>query len=101
MNPGANIVERGGWHIRRTVGRPWARFFGMLSLLWLCVSFPASLAFWDGWPESFGWWEWLCGGLMVPQPVFVALGAGFLLKERPRLIVEHVANRDCDIRKLY
>lgn len=101
MKSNAHIVDGGGWIPRQTVCRPKARFFGFLSAIWLLVSFCASFPFWNGWPESFGYLEWLCGGLLVPQPVFVILAAIFLLTEQPRTITEQHPNPDYDIGKLY
>jgi hypothetical protein len=63
----------------------------------ICASFP----FWGGWSQSFGWLEWLCSVLLVPQPVFVVLAVVFLLTEQPRTIIEQHPNPDCDLRKLY
>jgi hypothetical protein len=83
------------------LGRPRARFFGFLSVIWLGVSICASFPFWDGWPQSFGSLEWLCGALIVPQPLFVVLALVFLLTEQPRPITEGHPNPDHDIRKLY
>jgi hypothetical protein len=101
MKSSAQIVHGGGWVTRQTVGRPRARFFGFLSVIWLLVSFCASFPFWNGWPETFGDLEWLCGALLLPQPVFVILGVIFLLTEQPRTITEQHPNPDYDIRKLY
>ena len=101
MKSSTQIVHGGGWITRQTVGRPRARFFGFLSLIWLGVSLGASFPFLDGWPDSFGYLEWLCSTLLVAQPVFVVLAIVFLLTEHPRTIVEHDPNPDYDIRKLY
>jgi len=101
MKSSAQIVDGGGWLTRQAIGRPRARFFGLLSFIWLGVSVGASFPFWDGWPPSFGWLEWLCGALLVPQPVFVVLAVVFLLTERPRTIIKNRPNPDYDIRKLY
>jgi hypothetical protein len=78
-----------------------ARFFAFLSVIWLGVSLCASLPFWDGWPDSFGYLELLCSALIIPQPVFVVLAIVFRLAEQPRSIVEHNRNPDYDIGKLY
>src|SRR5688572_15490216 len=98
MNQCSDIVAGGGWIRRETVVRPRARLFGFLSLIWLCVSICASFPFWDGWPESFGYMEWLCSVLLVPQSVFVVLALVFLLREQPRIITERLPNPDHDIR---
>jgi len=97
----SDIVEGGGWITRQTVGRPRARFFGFLSVIWLFISIGASFPFWDGWPQSFGYMEWLCSVLLVPHPVFVMLAVVFLLTEKPRTITEEHSNPEYDIRKLY
>lgn len=101
MKSSVQIVEGGGWITRQTFGRPRARFFGFLSVVWLLVSFYASFPFLDGWPESFGYLEWLCAALYLPQPVFIILAGFFLLTEQPRTITEQRPNPDHDIRKLY
>ena len=101
MKSQSDIVEGGGWITRQTLGRPRARCFGFLSVVWLLVSICASFPFWDGWPQSFGYSEWLCGVLLAPQPVFIVLAIVFLLTEQPRTITEEHPNPDYDIRKLY
>ena len=101
MRSSIQIVEGGGWITLQTVGRPRARFFGFLSVIWLGASLCASFPFWDGWPESFGYLEWLCGALLVPQPVLVVVAVVFLVAEQPRTIVQQRRNPDYDIRKLY
>jgi hypothetical protein len=97
----AQIVSGGGWFTRQTVGRPRARFFGFLSVIWLGVSCCVSFPFWNGWPKSFGWLEWLCSALLVPQLVFVVLAVLFRLREQPRTIITQDSNPDYDVRKLY
>jgi hypothetical protein len=101
MKSSTQIVYGGGLLTRQTVGRPCARFFGFLSLIWSAVSVCASFPFWDGWPQSFGWLEWSCSVLLIPQAAFVVLAVVFLLTERPRTIIEQHPNPDYDIRKLY
>ncbi|HMP84464.1 MAG TPA: hypothetical protein PKA41_17350 [Verrucomicrobiota bacterium] len=101
MKSSAQIIHGGGWLTRQAIRRPRARFFGFLSLLWMAVSICASSPFWGGWPQAFGWLEWLCSVLILLQPLFVVLAVVFLLTEQPRVIVERHPNPDCDIRKLY
>jgi hypothetical protein len=101
MKSTARIIHGGGWLTRQTVGRPRARFFGFLSAIWLLVSLCASHPFWGGWPEAFGYLEWLCGALLMPQAVFVILTVFFWLTEPQRVLTEEHPNPDCDIRKLY
>ncbi|MCZ7638491.1 MAG: hypothetical protein M5U12_22045 [Verrucomicrobia bacterium] len=84
MKSSIQIVQGGGWITHQTFGRPRARFFGSLSIVWLSVSLCAGLRFWDGIPESLDYLEWLCVALIAPEPVFVVLAIGFLLTERPR-----------------
>lgn len=88
MTSSMSIVHGGGWLARRIVGRPRARFFGFLSVLWVFVSLGASFPFREGWPETFGRLEWVCLGLMVPQVVVGVLAVVFLLREKPRAFVE-------------
>ena len=101
MKENSEFVEGGGWITRQTVGRPKARFFGFLSLIWVPVSIWASLPFWDGWPQPFGYLEWLCSALLASHPVFVVLAILFLFTEQPRTITQERRNPDCDLRKLY
>lgn len=101
MKSHSHIVAGGGWVTRQSMGRPRARLFGFLSVLWLGVSICASFPFWDGWPHAFSELEWVCGALLIPQPVFIALTLLFLLTEKRRPITEQPPNPDYDIRKLY
>jgi hypothetical protein len=101
MKSQSEIVEGGGWITRQTLRKPRARFFGFLSVIWLGVSILASFPFWDGWPQSFGYLEWVCTALLLPQPVFVVLAVAFALMEQPRTITEETPNPDYDVRKLY
>lgn len=97
----SQIVYGGGWTTHETVGKPRARFFGFLSLIWLLVSFCVASLFWGGWPETFGYLEWVCGALLVPLPVFITLAGVFLLSEQPRTFRSLQPNPDYDIRKLH
>jgi len=101
MNSHSGIVEGGGWLTRRIVGRPRARFFGFLSVVWLVVAVGASFPFWDGWPRSFGYRELFCGLLLLPLPIFVVLALVCLLTERQSIIIEQRRDPDYDARKLY
>jgi len=85
---GPQIVAGGGWTKRETIGRPKARICGFLSIIWLLVFVPACIllwAFWSGPPSSW-WLKWLCGILLIPQPVFMVLAFLFRLFEQPRSI---------------
>jgi len=101
MKSTSHFVANGGWVTRQTMGRPQARFFGSLSLICSIISICASFPFLDNWPESFGYLEWLCALLLVPQVVFVVIALVFFVREEPRMIVEQHPNPDYDIRKLY
>jgi ATP/ADP translocase len=101
MKSSTQIAHGGGWLTRQTIGRPKARFFGVLSVIWLGVSLCASLPFWSGWPQSFGYLEWLCGGLIIPLPIFIGLALFFAVTEQPRTIIKQCPNADHDLRKLY
>jgi hypothetical protein len=100
MKSRSEIVAGGGWIKNQTTGKPRARFFTFLSVIWLGVSICASFPFWNGWPHSFGYVEWLCGALLVLQPVFALLAVIFFVTERPQIITEQQNNPDCDIQKL-
>ena len=95
------IVAGGGWILRPTFGRPRLRFIGLLSVIWLCVSVCAALPLWIGWVRPFGFVEWVCCILIVPEPLLIGLAVFLLLTEKPSGIVEHDPNPDYDIRKLY
>ena len=101
MKPATHIVEGGGWVTHQTMGKPKARACGFLSVAWLAVSLGASVPFWDGWPQAFGWLEWTCSALVLPLPILVALTLIFWRVEKPRAITEHRRNPDYDVRKLY
>ena len=101
MGIDVKLVHGGGWFTRQTIGRPKARLFTFLSIIWLCVSIPASMPFWLGLPGPFFAVHWLCTLLLLPHPVFVVLAIIFSLSERPRTITEAVPNPDRDIRNLY
>ena len=55
----------------------------------------------DRWPQNFTALDWVCGLLVVPEPVFILLAIAFGLAERPQAISEYRPNPDCDPRKLY
>jgi hypothetical protein len=83
------IVHGGGWVTRETVGRRKARFFGFLSVIWFLVSATASIPFWTSWHESpllSAEVKWLCGILLILQPVFLTLTILFRIFEKPRKI---------------
>jgi hypothetical protein len=101
MKSCSDFVANGGWHERQSVGRRRARFFGFLSVMWLLVSTPSGILLWDRWSQSFGYLEWLCLAMLVPQPVFVLLAFAFLLTEKPLQMAEQTSNPDYDLRKLY
>jgi hypothetical protein len=101
MKSSTQIIAGGGWMTRQMVGKPRARFFGFLSVIWLAVTIGASFPFWDGWPDSFGSGERLCSVLLVLHLVFIVLALVFLLTERPRRFAEHLPNSPRDLRKMY
>jgi hypothetical protein len=87
---GAQIVHGGGWSIHQIVGRPKARFFAFLSIMWLFVSVIASMAIWP--PDhpllSFQLAaRCVCGVLVALQAVFVLLAVMFLIFEKPRKFI--------------
>jgi hypothetical protein len=81
------IVYGGGWSKRQIVGRPKARFFAFLSIMWLFVSVIASMAIWPLdrplLPLGFAP-TWLCSTLVILQAVFVLLAVGLRIFEKPR-----------------
>jgi hypothetical protein len=97
----AEIVYRGGWIVRQIVGRPKARLFGFLSIIWLLVSVAASFGLRAQWPPSFSGLNLLCAVLLAFQLVFIVLAVVFWLVEQPRTIIEQHPNPDYDPRNLY
>jgi len=89
MHSITQIIHGGGFSTRRTVGKPKARFFGFLSLIWLFVAFGASFPFWQGWPQALTYLEILCIVMLVPLPILILLTIAYLLFEQPRDHVEH------------
>jgi len=82
---------------RQTAGAVLRLSFGPLAL-----GFPLRvLSILEQRARAVGYLEWLCGALLVPQPVFIILAAVFLLTEQPITITEQHPNPDYDIRKLY
>jgi len=95
------IVDGGGWVVRKIVGRPKTRLFLVLSAIWLTVFVPASFPFLDGWPESFSEVEFLAILLLAPHPIFIFLALFHWRTERPCIIEEHLRNPDYDPKNLY
>ena len=96
-----DIVDGGGWIVRRIVSRPKTRLFTLLSALWVVVSVPATFPFLDGWPQSFSEIEFLALLLIAPHPIFIIMAFSYCRTERPRIIEQHLPNPDYDPSKLY
>lgn len=97
----AQFIHGGGWVIRQATGKPKARFFSFLSVIWSTVSLCASFPFWHGLPVSLSRLEYLCAFFIALEPVFVALAVFFWLTEVPRPITKALPNPDYDSRNLY
>jgi len=95
------IVHGGGWVTERVMSKPKAEFFGFVSVVWLFVAICGMFPFWDGWPRKIGWTEVLCGGLVLAEPVFLAVALFLFIREQPRVILRHRQNPNYDLRKLY
>ena len=95
-------MQGGGWTNRETIGRPKARICGFLSIVWLLVFAPACILLWAFWgePPFSSWIKWLCGILLIPQPVFMMLAVGFWYFERPRKITVTVRTKPGSLRTL-
>jgi hypothetical protein len=102
MISSGQIVHGGGWIRRQYTGRPKARFFTSLSVVWLVVSLMAVIPFFldDGTP-SFSGWKLLGFLLIGVHLVFIALAVFFALSESRRSVAELVRNPDHDPRNLY
>jgi hypothetical protein len=98
----SGIVQGGGWVNRQSIGKPKARVFTMLSVVWVAVSLGASTPFWlDTWPPSFSGLQWFCIFLISLNVVFIVLAIVFALTEQPRSTTEQIPNPDHDIRNLH
>jgi hypothetical protein len=102
MKRKSDFIHGGGWTVRKAFGRPKARFFAFLALIWLIVAVIASLLLWPGIevPMPRYWW-WLCMLLAACEPFFIGLALVFWRVEKPRAFVEHFANPDYDAHNLY
>jgi hypothetical protein len=75
---------------------------GFLSIFWMGMAAGGSYPYWEGWPTSFGWIDWLISALLVgPLPVFLGLAVVFWIAEKPRTILVELPSGDHDLRKLY
>jgi len=92
--------ETGSWIVRQTVRRPRARFFTLLSGLWLIIAVGASFPFWHGWPEAFSSLDWFCSLLIVFELVFVVVAIVLRFTEQPRIMREQHRNLEY-LRKVY
>lgn len=101
MKSDSHIVHGGGWETYQIVVQPKACLFRFLSIFWLLISVCAMSPFLTGWPESFGFLEFTCSGLILLEPVFVTLAIFFKLTEKPRTVVARRPNPNYDFRKLY
>ena len=89
MRSATQIVHDGGWIPKQAYGKPRARLFAFLAVIWTFVSAAASFPFWAGWPEPLTYLEVLCIALMLPQPAFIILSIWYLLNEHARTTIEH------------
>src|SRR5579872_2615031 len=96
-----HIVADGGGITRLTTGRPVARLFMFLSVIWCLMAICAPFPFWEGWPRAFSALDWLCGLLVVLEPIFIVLAIGFGLIEKPRTITWQEQSSDHDVRQLH
>jgi hypothetical protein len=77
-----------GWTTHQIVGRPKARFFGSLSVLWFFLSILAAIPIWADWPKRFTRVDWLCVAVVAAHLVFIVLAIVFWLTEQPRTFTE-------------
>ncbi len=101
MKANQAFVHGGGWVIRQRVGRPMMRFFAFAALVWLCVAVIAGMLLWAAPADVPGGLWWACVFSVALEPVFVVLAVLCRLFEKPRTVVEQVANPNCDDRNLY
>jgi hypothetical protein len=78
------IIHSGGWSVCATTVRPKMDCCLGLSILWIGVSFLASMPFWDGWPDTFGAVQWLGLLLLVPHPVLLGASVYFFFTDPPK-----------------
>jgi hypothetical protein len=101
MKPNSNIIHGGGWVERQTTGKPKASALTFISVVWLLVSICASTLFWNGFPGSFSWSDWLFISLIAVEPIWILLAVVFWLIEPSRTITERKPNPSYDMHNLY
>ena len=101
MNLKADFVHGGGWVTHETVGRPKARFFLFLSVVWLVVSVSAGILVYSGSVELFPFHRWACIFLVALQVLFILLAVIFAFTEKPRIFVQRLPNPESDAHNLY
>ena len=81
------IIHGPMWTEPSGAGRPKTRLFGFLSLAWLGVFLPAACRLsWTvaGDPDVPAWVTWVCGAILVPEPMFVVGAVVLWFWEKPR-----------------
>ena len=101
MNADSEIVQGGGWIARQVLGKPKARLFGFLAVVWLFIALSASIPFWDGLSNIFFLADWLCLFLIAVEPILVAMAIFLWIVEPARPFTALQDNPEYDPRKLY
>lgn len=99
MQPKTQIVHGGGWVKRQFVGKPKALLLTFVSVIWLAISFCASIPLWAGGP--FSGLQWLCASLIGLEPVFIVATIAFWIGEPTRTVTKWRPNSDYKVRRLY
>jgi hypothetical protein len=97
----SGIVAGGGWVRCRVSTQPRMNFFLGLSVVWIGVSLFASMPFWDGWPETFGFSEWLGLAGLILHPILLSAAVFLFFTETPKDRTVWMPNPEHDLHKLY
>ncbi len=101
MNAESEIVHGGGWIPRQVFGKPKARLFGYLAVVWLFFAVSASASFLAGLPNIFLLPDWLSVVLIAVEPILVAVAVVFWIVEPARPYTQLQDNPEYDPRNLY
>lgn len=99
MDPTQNFINGGGWIVHEAFGRPKARLFAFLSLVWCLVCVVAGMLVYS--EEMSLIYRWACVALLTLEPVFIVLAIVFAIFEKPRAFRGYLPNPDYDASNLY
>lgn len=99
MKSKTGFINGGGWIVHETIGRPKARFFASVSVVWCLVCAFAGMLLCLS--ELSLFYHWMCICLVAMEPLFIVLAVVFAFIEKPRILLEYLANPDHDAHNLY